>query len=35
VIGLIAGAIAKYLTQGNSPGGIGATIIFGIVGAVV
>ena len=35
VFGLIAGAIAKYLMPGNAPGGIVATIILGIVGAVV
>jgi uncharacterized membrane protein YeaQ/YmgE (transglycosylase-associated protein family) len=35
VFGLIAGAIAWYLMPGNAPGGIIATIILGIVGAVV
>jgi uncharacterized membrane protein YeaQ/YmgE (transglycosylase-associated protein family) len=35
VFGLIAGAIAKYLMPGNSPGGIVGTIILGIIGAVV
>jgi uncharacterized membrane protein YeaQ/YmgE (transglycosylase-associated protein family) len=34
VSGLIAGAIAKYLMPGNAPGGIVATILLGIVGAV-
>jgi uncharacterized membrane protein YeaQ/YmgE (transglycosylase-associated protein family) len=35
VFGLIAGAIAKFLMPGRSPGGIVMTIILGIVGAVV
>jgi uncharacterized membrane protein YeaQ/YmgE (transglycosylase-associated protein family) len=35
VFGLIAGAIAKYLMPGNAPCGIVATIILGIIGAVV
>ena len=35
VFGLIAGAIAKYLMPGNAPVVIVATIILGIVGAVV
>ena len=35
VFGLIAGAIAKFLMPGKSPGGIVMTIILGIVGAVV
>ena len=35
VLGLIAGAIAKYIMPGRDPGGIIVTIILGIVGAVV
>jgi len=35
VFGLIAGAIAKFLMPGESPGGILMTIVLGIVGAVV
>jgi uncharacterized membrane protein YeaQ/YmgE (transglycosylase-associated protein family) len=35
VFGLIAGAIAKFLMPGESPGGILTTIILGIVGALV
>ena len=35
VLGLIAGAIAKYIMQGRDPGGIIVTIILGIAGAVV
>ena len=35
VFGLIAGAIAKFLTPGRDPGGCIITIIIGIVGAVL
>ena len=35
VLGLIAGAIAKFLMPGKDPGGIFVTIIIGIVGAVI
>jgi uncharacterized membrane protein YeaQ/YmgE (transglycosylase-associated protein family) len=35
VLGLIAGAIAKFLTPGRDPGGFIVTIILGIAGAVV
>ena len=35
VMGLIAGAIAKFLMPGNDPGGFIITIVIGIVGAVV
>jgi uncharacterized membrane protein YeaQ/YmgE (transglycosylase-associated protein family) len=35
VFGLIAGAIAKFLMPGKSPGGIVVTIVLGIVGAIV
>ncbi len=35
VLGLIAGAIAKFLMPGRDPGGIFVTIIIGIVGAIV
>ena len=35
VFGLIAGAVAKYLMSGSAPGGIVATVLLGIVGAVV
>jgi uncharacterized membrane protein YeaQ/YmgE (transglycosylase-associated protein family) len=34
VFGLIAGAIARFLMPGKVPGGIIATIVLGIVGAV-
>jgi uncharacterized membrane protein YeaQ/YmgE (transglycosylase-associated protein family) len=35
VLGLIAGALAKFIMPGNDPGGIIVTIIIGIVGAVI
>lgn len=35
IIGLIAGAIAKFVMPGRDPGGIIATILLGIVGALV
>ena len=35
VLGLIAGAIAKCVMPGNDPGGIVATILIGVVGAVI
>ena len=35
VMGLIAGAIAKFLMPGDDPGGFIVTIVLGIVGAVV
>ena len=35
VLGLIAGALAKFLMPGRDPGGIFVTIIIGIVGAVI
>jgi uncharacterized membrane protein YeaQ/YmgE (transglycosylase-associated protein family) len=35
VLGLIAGAIAKFLMPGRDPGGFFVTIIIGIVGAVI
>ena len=35
VLGLIAGAIAKFLMPGRDPGGIIVTILIGIVGAVI
>jgi uncharacterized membrane protein YeaQ/YmgE (transglycosylase-associated protein family) len=35
VLGLIAGAIAKWIMPGDQPGGCFLTIILGIVGAVV
>ena len=35
IIGLIVGAIAKFLMPGNDPGGFIVTILIGIVGALV
>lgn len=35
VLGLIAGALAKFIMPGDDPGGIFITILIGIVGAVV
>lgn len=35
IFGLIAGAIAKFLTPGRDPGGCIVTIIVGIVGALL
>ena len=35
IVGLIAGALAKWVMPGPDPGGIIVTIIIGIVGAVV
>lgn len=35
IIGLIVGAIAKFLMPGKDPGGFIVTIIIGIVGAMV
>ena len=35
LIGLIVGALAKFIMPGNDPGGIIVTIIIGILGAVV
>jgi uncharacterized membrane protein YeaQ/YmgE (transglycosylase-associated protein family) len=35
IVGLIAGALAKWVMPGDDPGGIILTIIIGIVGAVI
>lgn len=35
VLGLIAGALAKFVMPGSDPGGLVATIILGILGAIV
>lgn len=35
LLGLIAGALAKFIMPGKDPGGIFVTIVIGIVGAVV
>ncbi|MBA2564722.1 MAG: GlsB/YeaQ/YmgE family stress response membrane protein [Gemmatimonadetes bacterium] len=35
VVGLIAGALAKFIMPGDDPGGCIVTTIIGIVGAVI
>jgi uncharacterized membrane protein YeaQ/YmgE (transglycosylase-associated protein family) len=35
LIGLIVGAIAKFIMPGNDPGGIIVTMLIGIVGALL
>lgn len=35
IVGLIAGALAKWIMPGRDPGGIIVTIIIGIVGAII
>jgi uncharacterized membrane protein YeaQ/YmgE (transglycosylase-associated protein family) len=35
LLGLIAGALAKFIVPGRDPGGLLVTIIIGIVGAIV
>ena len=35
LIGLIAGALAKFLTPGRDPGGCLITMLLGVAGAVV
>ena len=35
ILGLVAGALAKFIMPGKDPGGIIITIIIGIVGAFV
>jgi uncharacterized membrane protein YeaQ/YmgE (transglycosylase-associated protein family) len=35
ILGLVAGAIAKFLMPGRDPGGFIVTILIGIVGAVI
>jgi uncharacterized membrane protein YeaQ/YmgE (transglycosylase-associated protein family) len=35
LVGIIAGAIAKFLMPGDDPGGIIVTILLGIAGAIV
>jgi uncharacterized membrane protein YeaQ/YmgE (transglycosylase-associated protein family) len=34
-LGLIAGALAKFIVPGRDPGGLLVTIIIGIVGAII
>lgn len=35
VLGLVAGALAKFILPGKDPGGIFVTILIGIAGALV
>ena len=35
VLGLIAGALAKWIMPGRDPGGIVVTILLGIAGAII
>ncbi len=35
LLGLVAGALAKFIMPGDDPGGVIVTIIIGIAGAVV
>lgn len=35
VLGLIAGALAKFILPGSDPGGIVVTIIIGVIGAIL
>jgi len=35
IIGLIVGAVAKFIMPGKDPGGIIITIVIGIVGALI
>ena len=35
IVGLIAGALAKFIMPGEDPGGIIVTILIGIAGAVL
>lgn len=35
ILGLVAGALAKFILPGKDPGGIIVTIIIGIIGALV
>jgi uncharacterized membrane protein YeaQ/YmgE (transglycosylase-associated protein family) len=35
IIGLIVGAIAKFITPGKEPGGIWITMLIGVVGSFI
>ena len=35
ILGLVAGALAKWILPGKDPGGIIITIVIGIIGAIV
>ena len=35
LLGLVAGALAKWIMPGKDPGGLGVTILIGVAGAVI
>ena len=35
ILGLLAGALAKWLLPGDDPGGVLATMLIGVVGALL
>lgn len=35
VVGLVAGWLARYVMPGREPGGMGITLVLGVVGAIV
>ena len=35
VLGLVAGAVAKFIMPGKDPGGVLVTILLGVVGALI
>ena len=35
IVGLVAGALAKFIMPGKDPGGLLVTMLIGIVGAVI
>ncbi|MDQ2680195.1 MAG: GlsB/YeaQ/YmgE family stress response membrane protein [Candidatus Eremiobacteraeota bacterium] len=35
IVGLIVGAIAKYIVPGEGPGGVLGDIVIGIIGAII
>ena len=35
IVGLIAGALAKFIMPGKDPGGILVTMLIGIIGAII
>ena len=35
LLGLVAGALAKWIMPGKDPGGIGITILIGVAGAMI
>ncbi len=35
IVGLVAGALAKFIMPGKDPGGILVTMLIGIIGAII